>query len=96
MTALRAYWDDGERCFYYALPRRFAEEHPDFDTGAIHPDLIFPASHGPECKGHPREQWGDYPDEWKWTYVRSPRVYFLDDPNTVRVTGRAANGEKYL
>lgn len=61
----------------------FRELHPNFDSGAVHPELIYPAEHGDECKGHRRPEW--YCEEYLWSYVRTPIIHFLGEANVVPV-----------
>lgn len=74
-------WTDDEWYYEYGEPpKNFAEVYPDFDTGECNPGIVYPISHGADCKGHPDYRYSDY----KWAFVRVPPVPFQGDTNVVR------------
>jgi hypothetical protein len=80
------WWDEDEDNYYRSLPARgptFRELHPHFDSGAVHPELIYPIEHGADCKGHPRPEW--YIEEYLWSYERVPKIHFYGAANVVPV-----------
>ena len=83
------WWDDeydDEWARRYSRGPSFRELHPNFDSGATHPDLIYPASCrcGDPCKGHPRSE-GVYSEEYLWAYTRTPTIHFLGGSDVVPV-----------
>lgn len=64
----------------------FRELHPNFESGASHPNLIYPTNcpDGDQCKGHPRSE-GVYSEEYLWAYTRVPQINFLGQSNVVPV-----------
>jgi hypothetical protein len=80
-------WNDEGDEWERAPSPSFRELHPNFNTGAVHPELVYPIEHGPECKGHPQRE---YVEEYLWTYVRTPTIHFYGDSVIVPVS------EEYL
>lgn len=74
--------DEGDEWERAPVPS-FRELYPNFDTGAVHPDRIYPVEHGAACKGHPRSEW--YCEEYLWAYVRTPEIHFIGDSEVVPV-----------
>jgi hypothetical protein len=75
-------YDDEDDFEQWRYGPAFREVHPDFNSGAVHPELIYPVEHGPECKGHLQR---DYIEEYLWAYVRTPRIHFLGNSELVPV-----------
>ena len=83
------WWREDEEEAYWRERTRspsFRELHPNFDSGAQHPDLIYPINcpDGDQCKGHPRSE-GVYSEEYLWAYTRTPKINFLGQSNVVPV-----------
>lgn len=77
-------WDDEDEERWRSRPPRpsFREVHPDFDSGAVHPELIYPVEHGPSCKGHLQS---GYCEEYLWAYLRKPEIKFYGSAKIVPV-----------
>ncbi len=80
------YDDDGWARRSAVLAPSFRQLHPDFDSGASHPELIYPADCpcGDQCKGHPRPE-GVYSEEYLWAFTRTPTINFLGGSDVVPV-----------
>jgi hypothetical protein len=82
--------DDWEEEDYYTRlysgrprPPSFRDLHPNFESGAVHPELIYPIEHGPDCEGHRRAEW--YCEDYLWSYEKVPKINFLGSSNVVPV-----------